>query len=200
MQTTREQIIDYLQDKHLASAIELSRELMITPANIRHHLSILGKQGYVELAGIQPPHKRGRPRKLYRLALHKQMDGIVDLAKVILKEINRNSTRKEYIALLKNIGNELVGEPRVNTLPLINSLNLLIEKLNQRDYNGRWEAHAQGPRILLGNCPYASIVDEHPELCLMDQLILEDHLNRKVHLDKRMERTPRGQSYCTFKL
>ena len=43
MQITRRQIIDYLQTNRIATSIELSRALLVTAANIRHHIQLLEK-------------------------------------------------------------------------------------------------------------------------------------------------------------
>ena len=51
MQHTRQQVVDYLQNNRIASSIEISRALMVTAANIRHHLRILEDTGVVEVVG-----------------------------------------------------------------------------------------------------------------------------------------------------
>jgi predicted ArsR family transcriptional regulator len=52
--------------------------------------------------------------------------------------------------------------------------------LNQLHYQARWEAGAEGPRIILGQCPYAAVIGNHPELCRMDMSLLEGMLDTQV--------------------
>jgi len=42
------------------------------------------------------------------------------------------------------------------------------------NYHARWEAGRAGPRVILGHCPYAAIIEKHPELCQMDAALLEE--------------------------
>jgi len=54
MQLTRKQIIDFLNTNHTATAVELSRALNVTAANIRHHISELIQQEIIEEIGNLP--------------------------------------------------------------------------------------------------------------------------------------------------
>jgi len=47
-------------------------------------------------------------------------------------------------------------------------MTALIARLNTLHYDAHWEAGASGPRVILGRCPYASVIQKHPELCQMD--------------------------------
>jgi predicted ArsR family transcriptional regulator len=40
------------------------------------------------------------------------------------------------------------------------------------NYHARWEAGPQGPRLIFGHCPYAEIIEKHPELCRMDEALI----------------------------
>jgi len=62
----------------------------------------------------------------------------------------------------------------------VKRLNLAVEKLNQMNYHARWEAGPEGPRIIFGHCPYAAIIEKHPELCRMDAAILKDLMGQSA--------------------
>ena len=51
MTTVRQQIFNYLKKHQLASAADIARDLRMTPANARHHLSLLQADGRVEQMG-----------------------------------------------------------------------------------------------------------------------------------------------------
>ena len=70
-----------------------------------------------------------------------------------------------------------------------------MEKLNEKHYQARWEAAADGPRVLFGRCPYAAVIDGHPELCQMDVKVLENFLGRDVQQSAKIEK---GQGGCVF--
>ena len=53
----RQRILAYLQSHHGVTAAEVSRALRVTPANIRHHLSILAADGRAKVVGERRPAK-----------------------------------------------------------------------------------------------------------------------------------------------
>ena len=72
----------------------------------------------------------------------------------------------------------------------------VIEKLNEMHYQARWEAGAQGPRVIFGRCPFAKIIENHPELCKMDAAMLEMSLARPIVRFSKNEVSARG--LCPF--
>jgi predicted ArsR family transcriptional regulator len=51
---------------------------------------------------------------------------------------------------------------------------------------------------MLGHCPYRSILDEHPELCRMDRLLLGNMLGMSVsQIDKQLTNRD-GIAECSF--
>ena len=74
----------------------------------------------------------------------------------------------------------------------------LIDKLNAREYQSRWEAGAEGPRIVFGHCPYAKIIEAHPELCAMDEALLARGLGREMKQTAKLEPDLRGIKRCMF--
>jgi predicted ArsR family transcriptional regulator len=79
-------------------------------------------------------------------------------------------------------------------------LTLAVSKLNNMNYQARWEAHAAGPRLILAHCPYLKILDRHPELCVMDAYLLEEMLAMEAHLLVRREPNRMGVPHCVFAL
>ena len=72
---------------------------------------------------------------------------------------------------------------------------MLIEKLNEMHYQSRWEAGADGPRVIFGRCPYAAVIEGHPELCQMDANLLENMFGREV---RQLGRIEKAQGLCVF--
>ena len=75
-----------------------------------------------------------------------------------------------------------------------------IERLNSMHYQARWEAGAEGPRIILGHCPYRAIIADHPELCQMDAALLTELLQDEVMQTAKLEPGAGGLPFCGFVL
>ena len=90
----------------------------------------------------------------------------------------------------------LLGEQQFAGLPMNRRLALLIEKLNEMHYQAKWEAGAGGPRVILGRCPYARVIESHPEICTMDAALLKNAMARDVSPLKKNEIPTKG--LCPF--
>ena len=195
MQLTRQQIIEYLPTNRVATSIEMSRALQVTAANIRHHLQILKSAGLVEEVGSETGRSRGRPTLLYSLtenALKHNLDG---LSSALLKALLANSPN--ISESLNRIAVELSGDFQLaaNMHP---RLNQAVERLNELQYQAAWEASPNGPRLIFRNCPYALILNEHPELCHLDAELLAVLLERPYRQTVKLERLPEGAPHCSF--
>ena len=135
-------------------------------ANVRHHLRVLVSDGRLIESVILAREKRGRPEKVYSLPQSALGDNLTNLGDALLAEAGPN-------VRLEALANRLAGEANFINEPLPKRLNLVVEKLNEMNYHARWEAAAEGPRLIFGHCPYASIIEKHPELCGMDTALLE---------------------------
>jgi predicted ArsR family transcriptional regulator len=188
--STRHKILDYLKRNRTVSSRELARALHMTPANARHHLGILAADGRAEVVS-QRRGGRGRPEKVYRLAGTLIGDNLSVLADALLAEA---SGKVEMEAL----GKRIVGVNAVSSQPLMRRLASAVERLNAMHYQSRWEAGAEGPRIVLGHCPYAAVIAKHPELCQMDKAMLAKLLGGEVRQTAKLEKGAGGLPYCVF--
>ena len=173
MLTARHKVLAFLTRTRTASVREISRALKMSAANVRHHLRVLVSDGRLELASVQERRSRGRPEKLYSLPRAALGDNLSALSDAILTEAG---TKVRVDALAKR----LVGESDFASQPIVKRLNLVVEKLNQMNYHARWEAGREGPNIILGHCPYAAIIERHPELCKMDAALLKNLMRQSA--------------------
>ena len=194
--TTRQKILDYLKRNQTASSREVARALRMTAANARHHLGILAADGRVEVVSQRQPPPiggqagRGRPQKVYRLAGTLVGDNLAALADAFLSVANGEVD-------MEAVGRRLAGAgPEGQTL--MRRLTSTVERLNQMHYQARWEAGAEGPRVVLGHCPYAVVIEKHPELCRMDATQLERLLGGEVEQTARLESGAGGRPFCAF--
>jgi predicted ArsR family transcriptional regulator len=82
--------------------------------------------------------------------------------------------------------------------PISKRIAALIERLNEAHYHARWEAGAQGPRILLGHCPYYAIIRQHPVLCQMDAFALGEQLGAKATQVAKIDPAASTVTQCIF--
>ncbi|MBC8506056.1 MAG: helix-turn-helix domain-containing protein [Anaerolineales bacterium] len=194
MPNTRAQILEYIRSHQMASALEISRALPMTPANARHHLSALERENIIEVVGNRSAKGRGRPTKLFALT-HQAMDHNIDLlVDAMLKVLKCEDDLEEQFSRLVP---HLFGEIEGSAAPFA-KLNKTVLRLNEMNYQARWEASPEGPRVILGHCPYAAILAENPELCQMDAVFLASQLDQKIEQVAKLERGPQGIPHCIF--
>jgi predicted ArsR family transcriptional regulator len=172
-----------------ASTRELSRALQMSSAAIRHHLRVLAADGRLEIVAARGRDARGRPEKVYSLPRAALGDNLAALSDALLAEAGPG-------VRLDALAERLAGESSPGNQVLAKRLNLTVEKLNTMNYHPHWEAGPQGPRILFGNCPYAAILEKHPELCHMDQAMLSKLTGEPAKQVFRLGQE--GSSVCVF--
>jgi DeoR family transcriptional regulator, suf operon transcriptional repressor len=178
--TARQKVLTYLTKNRTASAREISRALNMSPATVRHHLRTLSADGRLELESVRVRDGRGRPEKVYSIPRAMLGDNLSALGDALLTEAN---SKLKMDAVAKH----LAGDTDLASQPIGKRLNLVVEKLNQMNYHAKWEAGAEGPRIIFGHCPYAAIVGKHPELCDMDVSLVSQLISRLVFREVRSE-------------
>ena len=169
MTTARQKVLGYLVKTRTASAREAARALKMSAPTVRHHLRVLVSDGRLEMKAVRGRDGRGRPEKVYSLPRAMLGDNLSALADALLAEIGSGFD-------VEALARRLAGEPGMQVQPAARRLNLAVEKLNQMHYHARWEAGAEGPRVILGHCPYAAILAKHPKLCRMDAALLAELL------------------------
>jgi predicted ArsR family transcriptional regulator len=187
--TSRQKVLNHLKKTRSAAAREIARALKMSAPNVRHHLSILKADGRIEVTESRPRDGRGRPEKLYSLAQSALGDNLSVLADALLNEgmdANKIGKRIAKSQGLDGIANQ----------PMTKRLVVLVEKLNEMHYQARWEAGAEGPRVLFGRCPYSQVIENHPELCTMDEALLAETLARPILKARKGEAVSRGA--CPF--
>jgi predicted ArsR family transcriptional regulator len=200
MKTTRQRILEYLQVKGVATAPDIARALHLTAANIRHHLSILSEEGALEGLGERAIGNRGRPTRLYALSRQTAAHNLDGLAGALLQELVDSTPPQVREHFLKKIAVRLGAQDTPAGRSFTQRLTRAVQRLNEMNYAARWEARPESPRLILGHCPYAAILPEHPELCRMDAALLEELLGSPVSQTARLERNQQGLPQCVFQI
>lgn len=218
MKTSRQRVLEYIRSRKVIGVAELSRVLKMTPANARHHLSILQEHGLVQVVGQTAPQGKGRPALLFSLSEQVQSHNLDRIAAAALDELLTGLGEIEIEQVTARLAQRLsrsldsseykyggvlpVERPaaRATGRSLTQAILRAVNRLNELNYQARWEAHAESPRLILGHCPYAVIIADHPELCRMDARLMELMLDRKVNQVTRLAPDPQGGMYCLFVL
>lgn len=185
--TTRQRILNHLKKTSDSSAREIARALNLSAPNVRHHLGVLAADGRVTVLR-EHSEGRGRPVKVYGLSSALEGDNLSALTEALLAEAGGTI---EWDAVARRI----LGAAEPSNLPVAARLRLLVDKLNERHYRARWEAGAEGPRVIFGRCPYAAVIEAHSELCQMDVSLLGKFLRRDV---RQLAKIEKGQGMCVF--
>jgi len=189
MITARQKVLTYFNKSRTASAREISRALKMSAATVRHHLRVLASDGRLEMASARGRNRKGRPEKVYSLPRSALGDNLAMLSDALLAEAGSGVS-------VERLAKRLAGEVNFVSQPLVKQLNLTVEKLNQMNYHARWEAGSEGPRIIFSHCPYAAIIENHPELCRMDEAVLKEWMGQTAAQMSKAGKD--GSSVCVF--
>jgi predicted ArsR family transcriptional regulator len=189
MTTARQKVLSYFDKSRTASVREIARALKMSPATVRHHLRVLTSDGRLEMISARGLDRRGRPEKVYSLPRALLGDNLAALSDALLTEAGANIR-------MESLAKHLAGEATLASQPLAKRLSGVVEKINQMNYHAHWEAGSEGPRIVLGHCPYAAILGKHPELCRMDEALLKEWMGQSV--SQVFKTGKEGSSVCVF--
>lgn len=198
MTNSRQKILNFIIEQQCTTVEELSKVFRVTPANIRHHLSILTEQGSVKVIGEKSSGIKGRPSLIYSSRQHSDRNNLDRLSDALLCKLTYNSGTEERNRLIENIAILLGAEFKTDFSNPTRRLYSTIHALNRMNYQAHWEAHVINPRIMFGHCPYQTILKEHPELCLMDALLLEQLLDTPVRQTEKQSINLKGLPQCVF--
>jgi len=189
MTTARQKVLTYLNKSRSASAREIARSLKMSAATVRHHLRLLAADGRLELSSVRGRDGRGRPEKIYSLPRAALGTNLAALSEALLAEAGAGIRMDSLAKQLAKVDN-FAGQP------LAKRLNLTVERTNGMNYHARWEAGSEGPRVVFSHCPYAAIIEKHPELCKMDEALLKDLVGQPAR--QILKTGKEGSSVCVF--
>ena len=141
------------------------------------------------MVSVRGREGRGRPEKVYSLPRAALGDNLSALSEALLTEAGAGIQ-------MEALARRLIGETNFASQPLAKRLSLTVEKLNQMNYHAHWEAGSEGPRLIFSHCPYAAIIEKHPELCRMDEAMLGQWMGQPV--TQVFKAGKEGSSICVF--
>ncbi len=200
VQPVRRRITEILRENGSATVAELADRLGMAPVSVRHHLDILVGEDLVELNGLRRRDGAGRPSQVYGLTenaykLFPQRHDM--LAEHLLSELKAALPEAVVRGVLQR-----VAERTVREAPMPDSNQTVEERLDQiasfltnQGYDARWVSCNDHYEMHACNCPYAGVSDRHPEICLMDQALMQQLLPGTIRLETRVLN---GAAHCRY--
>lgn len=183
MHAVRKHILEILKESGGATVADLAERLDMAPVSVRHHLDILQGDNLICIGRIERTGSVGRPQQIYQLtgdAAELFPKNFALLAAGMVRQLKQLLPPDQVEAVFASLADEMAAEANIavlETLPLAERLERVAAFLNERGYLARWEpcATEDGKHFALykHNCPYAGVSNEHRELCLMDQLLID---------------------------
>lgn len=197
MHRKRRQILAILQSKGNATVDELSQTLDLTAVTVRHHLDVLRQEGWVAEPCIRNRISPGRPQHEYHLAQgneNPKLSAQQNLTDGLLAELRQqlgDETAAQWVqrAMQRNM------PQLVDSQSLKQRLDQTVSTLNQKGYSAHWETHPEGALLHTCTCPYAGLINQHPEVCTADQGLVELLVGEKV---TRTCHLANGGESCTY--
>jgi len=200
--TARHRIMDYVLRHPGTSAAQIGRALKLSPAAVRHHMRILCKDGRIVRTGASKARSRGRPARTYRPGDRLLGDNLALVADSLLRAWPRGRRAPLPSDMISALANGLLRRlgPDRGDGSLARRLATLVGALDAAHYHARWEAGPEGPRVIFGHCPYAALIERHPELCQMDREALARYIGADVTQLARIDVRGYTVNQCMFAL
>lgn len=197
--TRSQRVISYLRLHPRSTCRQVARALGMRSAAVAHHLRGLLAEKRIR-AILVPGTGRGRPAREYVIG----NDLLGNNGSLVAAALLGDARHRGQVARRAAEGAVLAAlvsacGPWAAAAGLA-SVQMLVARLNDQNYDARWEAGSEGPRILLANCPYREIVGKSPELCRVDRRLIA-HLS-KAQVEGLNTGPSRAESYqpCVFSL
>jgi predicted ArsR family transcriptional regulator len=200
VQPIRQRVIEILKENGSATVAQLADMLGMAQVSVRHHLDILMGEDLVELAGVQRHNGAGRPSQIYILTANAARlfpQRHEALANDLLAELKASLTGSELRQMLERVARRTALEAPLPAAQqsLEDRLDQVTDFLSDRGYDARWNAHDGQYELHVCNCPYSGVSNHHPELCTMDQAMVEELL---PGVTREHQSIARGAPRCMY--
>jgi predicted ArsR family transcriptional regulator len=200
IQSTRQQILEYLQRHGRATVKELGNLLDLTSTGIRQHLTVLERDGLVD--SHEERGRVGRPTLVYSLT--EKADALFPktydaLATVLLEEIRASQGNERLHELLRQVAQRMAApySERMERKPLaerVRETAAVIEEqgclVDYRRANGDYY-------IDEFTCPFPKVAQQDHAICVLHV----DFIRILTGADTRLtESLLRGQRACTYRV
>ncbi len=201
MQSTRQQILEYLQRQGRATVKELGKLLGLTSTGIRQHLTVLERDGLVD--AHEERGRVGRPTLVY--ALTEKADALFPktydaLASVLLEEVRSSQGNERLHELLHKVAERMAGpyRERVQGKPLSGRVQETASIMEEQGclIDVR---EAEGDEYFIDEftCPFPKVAEKDRAICALHV----DFVRILTGADTRLTQSLlRGERACTYRV
>jgi predicted ArsR family transcriptional regulator len=203
MQQTRRHILEILRDRKEATIDEIVTALSerigkITAVTVRHHLEILRGDGLVAAPAVRRRSAPGRPQYVYTLterAADQFPNNYQGLASGLLEQIKTQLPQHQMVEILEGMADSLASDALVPDAPLEVRLDHTVAFLNNQGYSAHWTRNGESHVLSVTNCPYEQVSCSNPELCKMDERLVQNLVGSPV---QRLSWQVKDDESCSF--
>ena len=198
--STRWMVVKALRTLGIATVTELADAVAVKAVTVRHHLNSLQAAGLVDVEEQRQPV--GRPVYVYTLtaqaerlfpqAYHLLVDRLLEQVK---DKLDRDTIEMLIAALVDSMANDI--RKQIAHLSPEAQRKRLVEWMNQNGLTARWRESSDGLQLVKYYCPYHAVAHHHPELCQIDEALIQAALDTEV---ERSACLRDGDQTCTLLL
>jgi predicted ArsR family transcriptional regulator len=203
----RKHILAILKETGGATVADLAEKLEMAPVSVRHHLDILQGDNLIHVARVERNGSVGRPQQIYVLTAEAGElfpNNFAALAAGVVRQMKQMLPPEQVRVVFAALAHEMVADADLTDfaeLGVEERLDRVASFLNERGYLARWEVNPdaeQGGYLLhKHNCPYAGVSGDNEELCLMDQLLVNELVGQSCC---RVNSVARNGRSCTYQI
>ncbi|HEY7269074.1 MAG TPA: MarR family transcriptional regulator [Dehalococcoidia bacterium] len=200
MQATRQEILAFVRRHGEATVRELGEVLHLTATGIRQHLTVLERDGLIDVR--ESRGHVGRPALVYSLTpsgmalFPSRYD---DLSNLLLSEIRALTGSQGLQSVLMRVAARSADpyEPRVKGKPLGSRVAEATEIINERGCMAECEAADDGYYIHQFTCPFPNVARSNSGVCALEV----EFVRRLTGGDARLVQSLlRGDKSCTYRI
>jgi len=200
MHSTRQTVLELIRSQSNATVASLAEALGVSLITIRHHLANLQADGLIRVDVER--HHVGRPKHIYSLtdAAHRYFPNKYHvLVARLLDELKSTLPADQVEAIIDNVGATTAA--RYNTTRINGTLEErlqdLIGILGEEGFMAEIN-RVDGSLVLTElNCPYLYVGQRHPEVCRIDNTLIQKVLGMDV---EQQTCILHGDTSCVFSL
>ncbi len=200
MSNTRELILQTLLKRQRCTINELAEVAEVNPISVRHHIAKLEADGQV--SSEEKKHGVGRPLRYYFLTndgMEKFPHRYLTLSIRLLEQLKESLPAKTVTKLFKEIASDMVNDHtaqiNLENLELSERVELITQLLQNEGFTIEISSKDNGFQIKETSCPYKHVGAEHPEICLVDEAIIEKVLATEI---EKTHCVLNGDPFCAY--
>ena len=206
MHAVRQHILEILKERDGATVAELADCLSMAPVSVRHHLDILQGDNLIYVDRLERKGNVGRPQQIYALTAEANdhfPNNFAALAAGLVRQLKRILPPEQVDGAFRALAQDFAGDlqPKLAGLATETRLEVVAGFLSQHGYLAHWERDESDPggSFLLHkcNCPYAGVSNEHSELCVMDQTLINELMGEPC---QRIQSLTQDARCCTYRV